>query len=217
MTIKQILDLARKQIGTCATNVKRCKYNAWYYGYDASGSGYDWCAVFVSWLFAQLDSISLIGGKNANCGYLAKQLESMGRLIKPSSPESGLSLSQLRAGDVVFFHWSRERSTLLPGTYVSDHVGIIESVGDGCVTTMRRRRRRIARGILPSPHGRQMAARGQGARGLCGHSGQTDNRYRRQNIKGKAQIPRPCQGRRLAALCFGLRYLGRRERLRGRQ
>lgn len=136
MTIKQILDLARKQIGTCATNVKRCKYNAWYYGYDASGSGYDWCAVFVSWLFAQLDSISLIGGKNANCGYLAKQLESMGRLIKPSSPESGLSLSQLRAGDVVFFHWSRERSTLLPGTYVSDHVGIIESVGDGCVTTI---------------------------------------------------------------------------------
>ena len=136
MTVRQILDLARRQIGTYAASVKRCKYNTWYYGYEVSGSGYDWCAVFVSWLFGQVGGLSLIGGKNANCGYLAKQFESMGRLIKPSSPEKGLSLSQLKAGDVVFFHWSSERSTLLPGTYVSDHVGIIESVGSGCVTTI---------------------------------------------------------------------------------
>ncbi|MBQ6499194.1 MAG: CHAP domain-containing protein [Ruminococcus sp.] len=136
MTVQEILSLARRQTGTYATDVKRCKYNTWYYGYEASGSGYDWCAVFISWLFAQLGQLSLIGGKNANCGYLAKQFESMGRLIKPSSPESGLSLSQLKAGDVVFFHWGRERSTLLPGTYVSDHVGIIESVGGGSVTTI---------------------------------------------------------------------------------
>ena len=33
-----------------------------------------------------------------------------------------------KPGDVVFFHWSNERSTLVPGTYVSDHVGIIKSV-----------------------------------------------------------------------------------------
>ena len=136
MTAQELLNLARGQIGTYATNVKRCKYNTWYYGYEASGSGYDWCAVFVSWLFGQLNQLPLIGGKNANCGYLAKQFERMGRLIKPSSPESGLSLSQLKAGDVVFFHWSRERSTLLPGTYVSDHVGVIESVGGGIVTTI---------------------------------------------------------------------------------
>ncbi len=44
MTAKDILDLARSQIGTIASNVKRCKYNTWFYGSDVSGSGYDWCA-----------------------------------------------------------------------------------------------------------------------------------------------------------------------------
>ena len=53
MTAKDILDLARSQIGTTASNIKRCKYNTWFYGYEASGDGYDWCAVFVSWRHAQ--------------------------------------------------------------------------------------------------------------------------------------------------------------------
>lgn len=136
MIVKDILDLARKQIGTTASNVKRCKYNTWFYGYEASGDGYDWCAVFISWLFAMLDAIGLIGGKNANCGYLAKQFENKGRLIKPKNMSVGFSSSDVKPGDVVFYHWSTNPSTLIPGTYVSDHVGIVESVGNGTITAI---------------------------------------------------------------------------------
>ena len=28
----QIISIARAQIGTKATNIKKCKYNTWYYG-----------------------------------------------------------------------------------------------------------------------------------------------------------------------------------------
>lgn len=136
MTVKDILDLARKQIGTTASNVKRCKYNTWFYGTEVSGSGYDWCAVFISWLFAQLNAIGLIGGKNANCGYLAKQFENEGRLIKPKNMSVGFSSSDVKVGDVVFYHWGKTPSTLLPGTYVSDHVGIVESVSGGSITAI---------------------------------------------------------------------------------
>ena len=50
VTASKVLDVARKEIGTKATNVKKCKYNTWFYGSAVSGSQYDWCAAFVSWL-----------------------------------------------------------------------------------------------------------------------------------------------------------------------
>lgn len=136
MTAKDILDLARSQIGTTASNIKRCKYNTWFYGYEASGDSYDWCAVFISWLFAQKNALGLIGGKNANCGYLAKQFEQKGKLIKPKNMFAGFSSSDVKPRDVVFYHWGTTASTLLPGTYVSDHVGIVESVGSGNITAI---------------------------------------------------------------------------------
>lgn len=122
-----ILKIARAEIGTKATNIKKCKYNTWYYGTVVSGSGYDWCEVFVQWVFHQAGASSLLYTKTANCGYAAKAFQDRGRLVK----------SGFKPGDVVFFHWSNELSTLVPGTYVSDHVGIIESVnGDGTITAI---------------------------------------------------------------------------------
>ena len=123
----KILSIARSQIGTKATNIKKCKYNTWYYGTPVSGSGYDWCEVFVQWVFAQAGASSLLYTRTANCGYAARAFQDQGRL----------KLSGFKRGDVVFFHWTNERSTLVPGTYVSDHVGIIESVnGDNTITTI---------------------------------------------------------------------------------
>ncbi len=122
-----ILRIARAEIGTKATNIKKCKYNTWYYGTVVSGSGYDWCEVFVQWVFAQAGASSLLYTKTANCGYAAKAFQDRNRLVT----------SGFRRGDVVFFHWTDEKSTLVPGTYVSDHVGIIESVnGDGTITAI---------------------------------------------------------------------------------
>ena len=112
----KIINIARAEIGTKATNIKKCKYNNWYYGTTVSGSGYDWCETFVQWVFHQAGASSLLYTKTANCGYAAKAFQDHGRL----------KMSGFKRGDVVFFHWTNERSTLVPGTYVSDHVGIIE-------------------------------------------------------------------------------------------
>ena len=126
-TADKILSIARSQIGTEATNIKRCKYNDWFYGGPVSGEAYDWCEAFVQWVFNQAGASELLYTKTANCGYAAKAFKDNGRLIT----------SGYKKGDVVFFHWTSERSTLVPGTYVSDHVGIIESVnGNGTLTTI---------------------------------------------------------------------------------
>lgn len=126
-TADRIIDIARSQIGTYATDVKRCKYNTWYYGYEVSGRAYDWCEVFVQWVFSQAGASELLYTKTANCGYAAKAFQNKNRLVT----------SGFKRGDVVFFHWSNEESELVPGTYVSDHVGIIESVNDdGTITTI---------------------------------------------------------------------------------
>ncbi len=123
----QIIAIAVSQLGTKATDIKNCKYNTWYYGTQVSGSGYDWCEAFVQWVFHQAGASSLLYTKTANCGYAAKAFQDHGRL----------KTSGFRRGDVVFFHWTSERSTLVPGTYVSDHVGIIESVNsDHTITTI---------------------------------------------------------------------------------
>lgn len=123
----KILSIAKAQIGTKATDIKKCKYNTWYYGGVVSGSGFDWCEVFVQWVFHEAGASSMLYTKTANCGYAAKAFRDRNRLVT----------SGYRRGDVVFFHWSSEKSTLVPGTFVSDHVGIIEKVNsDGTITTI---------------------------------------------------------------------------------
>ncbi|MBQ9515638.1 MAG: CHAP domain-containing protein [Ruminococcus sp.] len=123
----KILAIARAQIGTKATDIKKCKYNTWYYGGVVSGSGYDWCVTFVQWVFNEAGARSLLYTKTANCGVQAKAFQDRKRLVT----------SGFKKGDVVFFHWSDEPSVMVPGTYVSDHVGIIEKVNsDGTITTI---------------------------------------------------------------------------------
>lgn len=118
-TANDIIKTAQNEVGTYASAVKKCKYNTWYYGYEASGWGYDWCAVFVCWVFNKAGLYNLLPSHSASCGYMAKGFQDNGQLLTSGT---------YKPGDVVFFHWSNERSTLVPGTYVSDHVGIIKSV-----------------------------------------------------------------------------------------
>lgn len=127
MTVKQILDKARSQIGVKAENIKKCKYNDWYYGRAVSGSGYDWCETFVQWVFNQCGASDLLGIKTANCGVQGKAFFNSGRLVT----------SGYKPGDVVFFHWSNDKSSYVPSVYSMDHVGIIESVNsNGTIVTI---------------------------------------------------------------------------------
>lgn len=127
VTVSKVLGVARKEIGTKATAVKRCKYNTWYYGSAVSGSCYDWCAAFVCWVFNQAGAMDMIPTKSAGCGVLAAGFNNKGKFYK----------SGFKAGDIVFFHWSNAMSGSVPGAYTLDHVGIIEKVNsDGTYTTI---------------------------------------------------------------------------------
>ena len=127
ITAEKVLEVARTQIGVKATNVKRCKYNTEYYGTEVSGSNFDWCAVFVWWVFKHAGGADLLYGATANCGTLAINFNRNGRLLK----------SGFKPGDVVLFHWSATKSTYVSGFYSFDHVGIIEKCNsDGSYTTI---------------------------------------------------------------------------------
>lgn len=127
VTASQVLDLARTQIGIKATDVKRCKYNKWFYGADVSGSGYDWCEVFIQWLFDQLSASELLYLKTANVGYQALEFSKRGKLITKN----------YKPGDLVIFSWSGQKSTWINGVKTLDHIGIIEKVNsNGTYTTI---------------------------------------------------------------------------------
>ncbi len=127
VTATQVLDLAKKQIGIKATDTKRCKYNKWYYGADVSGSAYDWCVVFIQWLFAQLGVSDMLYGMTANVGAIALQFKEKGKLVTKN----------YKPGDLVIFSWSGEPSTWISGMKSLDHIGIIEKVNaDGTYTTI---------------------------------------------------------------------------------
>ena len=127
VTATQVLDLARSQLGIKATDVKRCKYNKWYYDSDVTGSCYDWCVVFLMWLFFQLGAIEMLYGKTANVGTIAMQFLNKGRLVK----------KDYKPGDLVIFSWSGEPSTWISGVKSLEHIGIIEEVNaNGTYTTI---------------------------------------------------------------------------------
>ena len=127
VTANDILTLARKEIGVKATDTKRCKYNKWYYGTDVSGSSYDWCVVFLQWLFYKLSASDLLLVKTANVGTIAVEFKNKGKLVTKN----------YKAGDLVIFSWSGDKSTWISGVKTLDHIGIIESVNsDGTYTTI---------------------------------------------------------------------------------
>lgn len=127
ITVKQVLNLARKQIGTKATNYRRCKYNTWYYGREVSGDEYHWCVVFIQWLFAMLGAAALLFTKTANVGAQAVAFKNKGKLVTKN----------YKPGDLLIFHWSNKKSTWISGVYTLDHIGILEKVNaDGSYTTI---------------------------------------------------------------------------------
>lgn len=67
-TSSMIIKTAKAEVGTKATNVKKCKYNTWYWGTEVSGSQYDWCAAFVCWIFYHTESSGGGGSSSStNC------------------------------------------------------------------------------------------------------------------------------------------------------
>lgn len=125
ITASQLIATAKKLEGYKATAYS-CTPNNWFYGYNVGGD-VAWCAATVCYLFHQAGADSLIPEMSVNCGVLARGFYDKGQLVK----------SGYKAGDVVFFHWSNDWSSSVPGVYTLDHVGLIISANsDGSYTTI---------------------------------------------------------------------------------
>lgn len=112
-----VLSAARSQLG--ATD--GTKYGRWYAQatgrpeYAAIGTA--WCAMFVSWCFAQAGA-SCVGLPGAYCPSIYAAARAKGKTR---------AASEARAGDVILFDWDGGNP---------DHVGVVESHAGGVLTTI---------------------------------------------------------------------------------
>ena len=127
VSAQDIINIALAEVGTKATYLKKCKYNTWYWGREVSGDMYDWCGVFVNWVFNEAGAYDILKTKAANCGAMGRDFRDNGILVT----------SDYQPGDVILFSYSNYPSTFLTGFNSLDHVGICVSVNDdGTITTV---------------------------------------------------------------------------------
>ena len=109
-TVSELLDIARRQIGTRESPPKsnNVRYNTWYYGREVSGAAYPWCMVFVQWVFDQAGVKLPV--RTASCGALMRAAQSAGCWVTKG----------YQPGDVVIYDF--------PGGAATDHCGIVEAV-----------------------------------------------------------------------------------------
>lgn len=112
--VNKILDIARGQIG-----YKEGTGNDTKYGKAYGWNNVAWCVQFIWWLFDQLGKPDLFygGGKTASCSRLYA-----------FHKKQAVSWSQLKPGDIMFMNFD--------GSGDTDHVGIVEKVNSGSVTTI---------------------------------------------------------------------------------
>lgn len=121
-TARQALDVARGEIGYSRWNDSQAgtKYGRWYAAQTNSPyygtSGVPYCAMFVSWVLAQV-GMTPPGGIYAYCPYGINGARNAGRLVSKTAAQPG---------DIVFFDWG--------GDGVSDHTGFVESYANGVYT-----------------------------------------------------------------------------------
>lgn len=108
MTSLSISEIALKELGTIESGDNKTKYGKWY-GMD----GQPWCAMFVSWVYAQASlskSIAASTSKGfASCDLGLKWFAKKGKLIP---------VGQAQEGDIVFFQFDTDAQP--------DHVGIVK-------------------------------------------------------------------------------------------
>lgn len=119
----KVVQAAQNEVGTTENpkGSNSIKYNKWYWGYDARGQKYPWCAAFVSWAGNAANIPVSIIPKNASSGGTYDFIGSHGG----SYPKT----ADGRPGDIAYFTKNGARS----GIY---HTGIVENVSDGKINTI---------------------------------------------------------------------------------
>jgi cell wall-associated NlpC family hydrolase len=102
-----VIDAAKNEIGYQETGNNDTKYGKWY-----GLNNQPWCAMFVSWCFAQADLSELVAAQTkkgfASCDAGLKWFSKKGKIVP---------VGQARAGDIVFFQFDADAQ--------ADHVGIV--------------------------------------------------------------------------------------------
>lgn len=127
MSAKAVLALAAAQVGIkeSPAGSNNVIYNTHYYGQAVHdglwGTKFPWCAVFVWDVFRMAGASALYygGNKTASCPTLYRFYKQRGQVVP---------YAQARSGDIVFFTFSAKKN--------ADHVGLVESVQNGVLTTI---------------------------------------------------------------------------------
>ena len=102
-----VIDAAKNEIGYQETGNNDTKYGKWY-----GLNNQPWCAMFVSWCFAQADLSELVAASTkkgfASCDAGFKWFSKKGKIVP---------VGQAQAGDIVFFQFDADAQP--------DHVGIV--------------------------------------------------------------------------------------------
>ena len=122
--LNRVLDIARKYMGVETGTREHKKIVDAYNSVDPKPVGYtatyddDWCDIFVTTVFQQAGLSDLIGrecGVQRHIGIMEKKGIWKGK-------------TQPKVGDIVTFDWD--------GGGWADHIGIVESVNNGVITTI---------------------------------------------------------------------------------
>lgn len=109
------------------------KYRSWYNG--GSDWHVDWCAIFVSWLFNQINGLGKYDVMTAGAGDHARLSVAKGYGVWYESEYSDSSTVP-RAGDIVVFTWNGIGHYPGQDAYYSDHVGYVYAVDDAFIYTI---------------------------------------------------------------------------------
>ena len=94
-------------------------------GYKASYTD-DYCDITVSAVFIKLNAVSLIGGTECGVEEHVKIFQKAGIWLEDGTITP-------KAGDIIVFNWD---SKTQPNNGYSDHIGFVESVSNGKITTI---------------------------------------------------------------------------------
>jgi cell wall-associated NlpC family hydrolase len=119
MTPQDVVKAAQSKLGTIEKGGKDGKsgnivefWDWWKKFTGQNDQGASWCAVFVSWCFAQASASSLVAAKNKfgfiYCPDGVNYFKKKNQIIDPKKAQPG---------DIVFFDWE--------GKGIADHVGLV--------------------------------------------------------------------------------------------
>lgn len=114
IVVANLIETARKELGTARQPTNKVKYNQSYYGQNVSGEAFKWCVVFLWWCMQQCKVPKEVFPKTASVFTLRDWYKDKNRYFKPSD-------TPLK-GDLVVFSYS--------------HIGMVIKVTETQIVTI---------------------------------------------------------------------------------